>query len=146
MKKNITIILIIGLVFIVGWFIFKTNNTEYPVEQAQEIAETWIKDNALTFTKRGGSNLTHIKTEEIAENSFEVIFDFETNFSGYGAISEDEMNAQVITPHTIIVRIKEGEVIKAITDQIFDEINNKEMENLMEGEGEEVNVETGFEE
>lgn len=127
MKKIITAILIIGLILVAGWLISGTESTEYTAEQAQETAETWIEENALTFTERDGSNLTHVKTEEMGEDAFEVVFDFEADFAGYGSVGEDEMNAQVITPHTIVITVENGEVSEAITDETYNEIKKEKI-------------------
>lgn len=135
MKKIITAVLIIGLILVAGWLISGTESTKYIAKQAQETAETWIKNNSLTFIERGGSNLTHVKTQKISKNTFEVVFSFKTDFAGYGPVAEDEMNAQVITPHTIVVTIEEGEVSKVITDETYNEIKEKQVgenENIEE--------------
>ncbi|MGM0439358.1 MAG: GerMN domain-containing protein [Patescibacteria group bacterium] len=141
MNKKILIgIAIVSLVLVAGYFLGEIEDSTYTAEEAQEISENWIREEAPTFTERGGEALTHINTEEVEEFTFEVTFDFESSFAGYGIVEEDEMAAQVITPHTILVTVEEGEVVNAVTDEMFDEINGEELED---GEDEnEENAET----
>ena len=77
--------------------------------------------------------MTHEETTEMEESVFEVVFNFEASFAGYGEVAEDEMAAQVITPHTTVVTVDSNEVVSAITDNVFDEMTGE-----MLGEDEEV--------
>ncbi len=80
-----------------------------------------------TFKERGGSELEHVRTVEVEEGVFEITFTFNSSFAGYGSLSEEEAVAQVITPHTVLVVIKDGEVISIVIDEYFDEL--KQVEN-----------------
>jgi spore germination protein GerM len=135
-KKIFLGILIVTLVvFGINFF---NESDSFSSENATELAQKWIENNSPTFNERGGSNLEHIETANLDEG-FEVIFDFEANFSGYGSVDEDEMNAQVITPHTTRVLISGEEVTGVVTDQVFDEMSG----SMIEGEGGEENQERG---
>ena len=55
-----------------------------------------------------------------------VVIEFECRHAGYGDRT-GKVLAQVITPHTIIVIVKEGEVVKADIDDKWDELNQCEI-------------------
>ena len=55
-----------------------------------------------------------------------VVIEFECRHAGYGDRT-GEVLAQVITPHTIIVIVKEGKVVKADIDDKWDELNQREI-------------------
>ncbi len=92
------------------------------------IAEEWALENVKTYTERGGSNLRHIRTVETGEDSYEITFEFDSNIAGYGEVGEDEMSAQVITPHTLVIIVQNGEVVSAIVDNLYDEISGTEVD------------------
>jgi spore germination protein GerM len=122
---NKSLIVTIGiLIFALAAFILL--NLEDPgvvQEDPVEKAEEWIKENSGTFAERNGSDLQFVETEEVEEGVHEITFSFESSFAGYGDVEEDEMNAQVITPHEIIVTVEDNKVTKAVTDGTYDEIN-----------------------
>lgn len=60
---------------------------------------------------------------------WDIFLEFESSAAGYGDRT-DEMLAQVITPHTTRVRFLRGEIIEVVTDQIYDELNDRELENI----------------
>ncbi len=126
--------LLIGIVIIVVVVVigFAISTLEAPetldddvVDEYITIVEEWIGENAKTYTERGGSDLEYIRAVEVEEDVYELTFDFNANFAGYGEVGEDEMAAQVITPHTIVVTVEDGEVFKAITNEVYDEINEE---------------------
>ncbi len=96
----------------------------------REEAETWIKENAPTYVF-DGRDLEFVEKRGLdlvgCENCYELEFTFESNHAGYGN-REGEVLAQVITPHTIVVLIEDGEITKAVTDQVFDEIEGESLE------------------
>ncbi len=127
MNTKIIIGIVIAVLIVLGLFSLQ-GTTEEPVEvytseEATQIAEEWIRANTSTFTEREGENLTHLETADLGNGLFQVVFDFEAMFSGYGPVLEDEISAQVITPHTTDVMVEENEVVKVVTDGIYDEIN-----------------------
>ncbi len=128
-SKTLIGIVAVMIVILIGFLVF-TAEEPTPItdkdHNAQEIAQDWIIENASTFTERGGMELEHIDTTEVGEEVYEVTFEFESSFAGHGPVYDDEMTAQVITPHTIVVTIDEGNVVSAITDDYYDEMNNKE--------------------
>ena len=135
-KKVLIGIIIVALVLVAGYFLSEVEDVIYTAEEAEEIAEDWVRDEAPTFTERGGHELTHVDTEEVEDSRFRVTFDFNSNFAGYGTVGEDEAAAQVITPHTIVVTVEENEVIGAFTDEIFNEMT-EEMVDEENGDEEE---------
>ena len=120
-KKIIIAILIVLAVLFGGYLLNMVEEIEHTAAEAEEVAEDWIRSNAKTFTERGGSDLNHLETTELDEAVFEVEFEFESAFAGYG----EEDDAEVITPHFIVVQVDSGEVVSVITDDVFDEINQE---------------------
>lgn len=135
MGKKVLLAALIVVLIVFGFSFLKSEDS-FSSEEATDLAEEWIRDNSPTFKERGGSNLTHVETEDL-DGNFEVVFDFETNFTGYGSVDEEEMNAQVITPHTVRVLIVSEEVDSVITDEVFDEMNDSMIEENQEENQEE---------
>ncbi len=131
---NKSLFVVIGLL-VLALFAFVLFKAEDPGEVEDDpvvIAEEWVVENAATFSERGGSDLEHVSTEEINEGAYEVTLYFESSFAGYGEVEDDEMNAQVITSHTIVVTVEDEVVTKVITDGTYDEINNSFIEENLD--------------
>ncbi len=146
-KLLIGIVLVV-VVALIGFFISTLDMPEPldddEVEEYVNIAEEWIRENAKTFTERGGSQLEHIRTVELEEGVYEIAFEFEAAFAGYGPVDEDEMAAQVITPHTVVVIVEDGEVVSVITDEEYDEMEGREVEAVEEIDEDMVTIDVYF--
>ncbi|MCF7845259.1 MAG: GerMN domain-containing protein [Candidatus Pacebacteria bacterium] len=145
---NKSLVITIGvLIFALAAFILL--NLEDPGElevDPTEKAEQWVEEEATTFLERGGSDLEFQDATEVSDGVYEVTFNFESTFAGYGEVSDDEMSAQVITPHTIVVTVEDGSVVGAVTDDTYDEMEEKMIgeEEEIEGEEGDVLVEPAF--
>jgi hypothetical protein len=133
-NKLLVAVVIIVVIAFIGFLI--TNLEVVDVEDEEgfdeqvSLAESWIYENSLTFNERGGSELEHVRTVEIEEGVYEVTFNFTSSFAGYGPVEEDEMAAQVITPHTVVVVIEGDEIKSVIIDDNFSEMALNEEENM----------------
>lgn len=140
MKKTLILIIILILI-LVGLTLFlpkkvieeqgskkapeKISEEElYGKEKSEEIVRNWILENSLTY-KFDGFNL-EFKEVSILRCPFcyEFIFEFKSRHAGYGDRT-DEILAQAITLHTISVITEKGRVTRAISDEIYDEIEGK---------------------
>lgn len=93
------------------------------LEESREIALTFAK-NSSTF-KFDGMELKGGTSETLnCPYCFEFAFTYQSRQAGYGD-RKGQLLAQVITPHTIKVTVKEGVVAAAVVDGIFDELNLK---------------------
>ncbi len=136
----IVIVVVILLIGLFAWPLLRGEpEVEAPVEEMTEeeaidLAMEWVRNEAPTYVF-DGSDLTFERIEPIenCENCFEVEVSFTSAAAGYGDRT-DEMVAQVITPHTTIVTIEGGEVIRAVTDDEFVEyeIENQETEDVVD--------------
>ncbi len=128
-KLLIAVVIIVVIVFI-GFLIssLEINNIqeEKNLDDYVSLAEKWIYENSLTFIERGGSDLEHIRTVGIEKGVYEITFGFNSAFAGYGALKEDEMTAQVITPHVVVVIVEDGKVKSVVIDDIFEETSTEE--------------------
>ncbi len=123
MRKILIGVVIIIIVALIG-FLVTTIDAPDPLElDPVEVSKEWIIDNAGTYAERGGSNLEYVSSDITEDGVYEIIFEFDSSFGGYGSLKEDEVDVQVVTPHTIVITIEEGKVIEAITDGFYDEIN-----------------------
>jgi hypothetical protein len=137
-KRNIIIVIV--LVVLVGGFFYlqsvnKVNDEEFLTgETVEEIAKDWVENNSPTYLY-DGEDLSFIEKRGLdlygCENCYEVEFAFTSRHAGYGD-REGEALAQVITPHTIIVLVEDKEVTKVVTDQIYDEMEEKFFEEMTE--------------
>ena len=99
-------------------------NDEGSAEAGLEAAGNWILNNSPTYLF-DGSNLEHLDTVTLnCLDCYGYIFTFDSAHAGYGERS-GQVLAQVITPHTIGVATKEGTVIQAVTDKVYDEIRRE---------------------
>ncbi len=129
MNKKIIIWLLVILVIVAGTYLFLGSTVdEVPkLNDSREIAENWIINESPTFVF-DGENLTFERDEILGEKKYKFVFSFESRAAGYGDRT-DEVLAQVITPHTMEIVLEEGEVVSAITDEIFDEMQGKMLED-----------------
>ncbi|MGM0482521.1 MAG: GerMN domain-containing protein [Patescibacteria group bacterium] len=128
--RNILIILLIGvIVVILGLMITNDgdNGAEYSVDEAREIAKNWMESESPTYVF-DGSDLEIEEEEELDEDTFEFTFNFQSSSAGFGD-REEEMTAQVITPHTTVVTVEEGEVVSAVTDDVYSELEDEMIED-----------------
>ncbi len=99
----------------------------YTKEESLAIAQQWVEEESATYTY-DGFDLEHEDSRELDEEDckdcYEFGFSFTSRQAGYGD-REDQMTAQVLTPHSITVTVKSGEVTRAITDEVFDEISEQ---------------------
>lgn len=137
-KKVIYVFLFILAVFI-GIIIFtaekkspeiidENGETVYSLEMSREIAENWVLENSSTY-KFDGSNLELISEGEIAAEMFIFNFSFTSSAAGYGDRT-DQMLAQVITEHEIEVIVDRGNVVSAVINDEYCEMNKAMIEPM----------------
>ncbi|MEK9181281.1 MAG: hypothetical protein AAB871_03535 [Patescibacteria group bacterium] len=112
---------------LVTLFVFKVNVpkeselTGQSQQAAAGLAENWIKDESKTYSFDGFDlTLSNISTLT-CQNCYQASFAFQSSHAGLGDRSE-QILAQVITPHKIVVTVKDGAISSAITDEIYDEL------------------------
>lgn len=101
--------------------------TTSPAE-AEAIAEDWIK-NAPTY-KYDGADLklvNHVTMESFPEQH-SLTYTFISDHAGYGDRS-DQMTAEVITDHTINIKMFQGLVATAVIDGTWDEMNQQTIQD-----------------
>lgn len=97
---------------------------------ARAIAEEWII-NAPTYDHDGSdlSFVDHVVLDSFPEQH-EMTYGFISSHAGYGNRS-GERPSQVVTPHTIVVRVAGGEVTSAIMDGVWDEMYQRMLSDLV---------------
>jgi len=96
---------------------------EASFEESRRIAEEAVK-NTPTY-RFDGFGLQFVSYEALrCPYCWEFTFSFESRAVGYGDRT-GKMLAQVITPHTVLVMVDKGRVTSIVTDQTFDELNQK---------------------
>ena len=137
MNKKYIIGLLLVLLVVIGAVVYFGRQEQTPVDttvdqqqgemtvvQARQIAQTWIENNSPTYT-HDGSDLTLVTEDTIIPGlRFEFIYSFVSTAAGYGDRS-GEMVAQVITPHTMEVIVDNGQVVSAVTDEVYDELQGR---------------------
>ena len=94
-----------------------------------ELALEFVK-NSPTFLFDGMSETVKVVDTIIMESypvQYVVIIEFDSRHAGFGDRT-GEVLAQVITHHRAGVKVVEGEVIVAILDDVWDMVNQEEME------------------
>jgi hypothetical protein len=99
--------------------------------ETEALAEEWIRD-APTYSYDGRDLRLekHVILETFPEQHI-LTYSFESTHAGYGDRS-DQIVAQVITPHSIEVKIMQREITSAIIDDRWDELNQMMIDELTE--------------
>lgn len=100
--------------------------------QFEQEAVSWVENNAPTYVYDGSNARVGEVVQGGCSTCWEIFVDFDSAAAGYGDRS-DVLTAQVITPHTTRVRFVRGEITEAITDEAFDEINQRELTTIQPG-------------
>lgn len=93
------------------------------LEVGREVAREWVINRSPTYTFDGGA-LQMTNEEWVNDNEAVFVFVFQSAGAGYGDRSQ-EMVADVITEHTIVLRVKDGQVASAVTDGVYDELRGE---------------------
>ena len=96
-------------------------------EAALQIAKHFIM-NAPTYAFDGiDGTLLLIETTSLESwpVQYIIVFSFESSHAGYGDRS-GEMVAQVVTTHVVTVKVVNGEVVQAVIDDVWDELEQME--------------------
>ncbi len=117
--RRITLLVVLATLVIVGCQSDTTRPGPNPAEppEAHETASEWIR-NAPTYAYDGQD--LQLVDQETEEDTTVLTYNFTSTHGGYGNRS-GEMVTQVLTPHTIEVTVEDGEVIRAIIDEQWDE-------------------------
>lgn len=92
------------------------------LEQTKTIIEDWIK-NQPTY-KFDGQNLTLKQAIELINNSYRLLYNFETENSGYGNRSKQKIE-KITTPHLVEITTQDNRVLYALIDGRWDEVEQK---------------------
>ncbi len=93
-------------------------------EEAEQIAEQWIT-NAPTFKFDGdGLKLMNHAVLESYPEQHVMTYEFVSRHGGYGDRT-GKIVTQVITPHTITIKVVSGNVVSAVIDGKWNEIDQK---------------------
>ena len=119
-------------------------------QPAAAAAGEWIRNHSPTFVYDGTDlELRGIEKRETGKGDtgkveparYDIVFEFESRHAGYGN-RQGKMLAQVITPHTIEVRVERNpetggwDITRAVTDGVFDEKTGKFLEGAARGKKE----------
>jgi len=128
-------IILVTIVAVVSTYLYPIQSVLSEIPKTEEDQQ---KNNALgiaqkfvvtTPTFEFDGNINTLDTLVIDKlksfpNRYFVKFGFESTYDGYGNRANQMVN-KVITPHTIEIIVSEGEVVSAITDGVWDEINKQ---------------------
>ena len=130
MNKKIIIAIIVVVILAVVLLLAnrgrEASTEPMPLEQAKTIAQEWITKEAPTYAF-DGLDLALIDAEDMGEGRYKFNFSFESRQAGYGD-REGQVLAQAITPHTIEVLVENGQITRAVTDGVYDEITEEMIE------------------
>ncbi|TET73314.1 hypothetical protein E3J39_00440 [Candidatus Bathyarchaeota archaeon] len=99
-------------------------------DSAEEIALEFLR-NGATFKFVGIEATIEVEEIRILESypvQYIVIISFDSSHAGYGDRT-GQILAQVITPHSAWVKVVNGEVVSAVLDNTWDELNQKEKQS-----------------
>jgi hypothetical protein len=99
-------------------------------ENAIEIALEFLR-NGATFKFDGIEETIDVEETRILESypvQYIVMINFDSSHAGYGDRA-GQILAQVVTPHSAWIKVVNGEVVSAILDNTWDELNQKDKQN-----------------
>lgn len=148
MKNKFRIILLVflaiavGFIFVFGWTkiddlstFLESDSGPVSIDESREVAINWIINHSPTYTY-DGSDLVLVSEEEVLPQELHLFtFSFTSSTAGYGNRS-DQVRAQVITPHTIEIMVEDKQVISAVTDGTYDELEAKIVEEEVDADEE----------
>jgi hypothetical protein len=92
-------------------------------EESLDIAREFVL-NSPTY-RFDGENLVHVETLALrCPSCWQVVFKFTCRHAGYGDRSKLKV-LQVITEHTAVITVVEGEVTEAVLDGTWDMVNQE---------------------
>jgi len=95
-----------------------------------DLAKKWLNDNTSTFGFDGSNlRLTGLKQVDNCKDCWRMSFAFESSHSGFGDRGKKKVE-QVITPHSIVFDVVDNKVTSAVTDEKFDELKQKTLEEI----------------
>ncbi len=95
-------------------------------DSAEEIALEFLK-NGATFKFDGIEGTIEVEETRILESypvQYIVIISFDSSHAGYGDRT-GQVLAQVVTPHSAWIKVVNGEVVSAVLDNTWDELNQE---------------------
>lgn len=136
-KKFAITVVIIGIIAsgVTGIYFVsaQTQLTQIPVTQeeqerydAMEVARKYIVASP-TFAFDGIPETLDVEDVSVMESypvQYRIKIAFDSSHGGFGN-REGQMLTQVITPHKVDILVSDGEVISAVTDETWDELNHQ---------------------
>jgi len=129
-RTSINLALIVACVFLVGsLMVVKPGNSEvHDGDESVQIAIYFIK-NSQTYQYDGIDGTLKVVEHRILESypvQNVIIMTFDSSHAGFGDRT-GQVLAQVITRHRVSVTVVEGNVVHAVIDEIWDELNQHEV-------------------
>jgi hypothetical protein len=128
-KLSVVIALLVAGAFpALSLYAWQTRSGGYTVEGAVNVAVRFLK-NSPTYKFDGIPDTLKVMDTRILESfpvQYVVTITFDSRHAGYGDRT-GQVLAQVITPHEIVITVVEGEVTRAVVDDKWDELNNREI-------------------
>ena len=125
--NTIVAILLLGLVPVLSIYA-GTQGVLYTEDRAIQIAIQFL-EGTPTYSFDGIEDSIELISIEPARSPYTwfVTLRFTSRNAGYGD-RIDQITAPVLTEHTVVILVSKGEVISAVTDDVFNEITGEMME------------------
>ena len=120
-------LLLVVLTLLVCGCVQQASESSYTQEESMQIAEQFIKTAPTYAYDAMEDGLVLVDTKQLGSSAWELTYEFDSHIAGYGNRSGMAV-AQVITPHTAVVRVENGDVVYAVYDGKWDELNQKTIE------------------
>lgn len=117
--------IIVVVLLILGIWALVSSAGNQDALRYSDVARNWIETESPTYLF-DGSNLLLTGSRKIEDDVYEYTFTFDSRQAGYGDRT-DEVSAQVITEHEIVVRVEGMRVVSAITDGVYNEMTGELM-------------------
>ncbi|MCW3991364.1 MAG: hypothetical protein NWE79_01535 [Candidatus Bathyarchaeota archaeon] len=129
MKLSIMVALVIAGFFpALTLYAWQAQAGEHTEQEAMDMAVHFLR-NGPTFKFDGIPESLSVKGAFRARTpipTWSVVIEFKCRHADYGDRT-GRVLAQVVTPHEIAVIVEEGRVIRAVVDEVWDELNQREV-------------------
>ncbi len=106
------------------------------LEQARTIAREWVKEHGSTYRERGKEDsLTFVDKkdkEEGIKGFFEITFEFEAIYAGYGRMQVGDEVRRTGEIREIVVYTYHDHILAGIVDDVYDDLNLAELDEELE--------------
>ncbi len=99
------------------------------LDEGVQLAQNWIELHSVTYrerSERGGLNL--IDTREVDNGQYEIIFEFQATYDGFGPIDDDSELVEVDEIREVVAYMHYNRLLAVVIDEAYEDRNHDEVD------------------